>query len=183
MPGRASAKRYAQAIFDLAIEHDRLDEFGADLRTLVEALRGEEFRTFLHHAKVPLGSKTKAITEALPGVDPIVRNLLALMVSRGLSDQLSEVESGYRRLLGERRGREHVEVQSAVQLEDSEKGKISQFIKDLMNKEVVLDSKVDPNILGGLIIRVGDKLLDGSTRSKLQELGKRLRQTDAIIEV
>ena len=183
MPGRTSAKRYAQAIFDLAIEHDRLDQFGTDLQTLVGALENEEFRTFVQHAKVPLGVKTRAITEALPGIDPMVRNLLALMVSRGLSDQLSEVESGYRRLLDEHSGREHVEVQSAVQLEDSEKGRISQFIKDLINREVVLDSKVDPNILGGLIIRVGDKLLDGSTRSRLRELGKRLQQTDAIIGV
>ena len=176
MAKRASAKRYAQATFDIALQRGQLDQWASDLGLVVEALHNAEFSAFLEHAKVPLAQKVQTIGEAFQGVDPMVLNLLSLLVSRGLAELVPEVEEGYRELLDQHKGREKVDVSSAVPLEDSEREQIIQFLTRLINKEVVLDSQVDPSILGGLVIKVGDRLIDGSTRTRLEGLGKQLQR-------
>ena len=181
MPRRASAKRYAQAVFDLALQRDQLDRMAEDLRNMNQALQNQDLRNFLEHAKIPFPRKVRVVGEALQEVDPLVRNLLSLLVSRGLVSLSQDVEKGYQQLLDEYRGREQVDVLSAVPLEEPQRDRIAQFLTGLMNKEVVLESQVDPTILGGLVIRVRHKLIDGSTRTRLEELGKRLqRNTDGI---
>ncbi len=174
MPHRPSALRYAQAVFHIAQERDQLDTWAGDLSQMSQALQNEEFSAFLEHAKVPLDSKVRAIAEILPSTDPLVQNFLSLLVSRGLAELAPQVEREYQRLLDELRGREHVEVYSAVPLVAQEEERVASFLKELVQKEVVLDTQLDPSILGGLVFRVGDKLLDGSTRTRLQELRKRL---------
>ena len=178
MPTRASAKRYAQAVFGLASESGQLEQWTDHLRIMAEALENEELRTFFEHAKVPLSRKVDTIGRILPEPTPIARNLLSLLVSRGLVQLLPEVEKAFQQLLNELRGREEVEVTSAVPLQDQEKERIVGFLTSLTGKDVLLDSRVDPSILGGLVMRVGDRLIDGSTRSKLEALGKEL-QTNA----
>ena len=163
----------------MALQHGQLEQWSEDLHLINEALQNEEFRAFLEHAKVPLPRKTQAIGEAFQGVDPLMQNLLSLLVSRGLVELVPEVEREYQYFLNEYRGREEVEVYSAVPLEDPERERIAQFLTGLINKEVVLDSLVDPSILGGLVIKVGDRLIDGSTRTRLEELGKRLQRDSA----
>ena len=176
MPNTTSAKRYAQAVFDLAQERGVLDEWANGLAALSEALANQDLYGFLEHAKVTMPQKVRTIEEALPDVDPLLRNLLSVLVARGLTELIPKVEKGYRRLLDAHMGREQVEVSSAVPLEDSEQKNISEFISGLIRKEVVMATHVDPSILGGLVIRVGDRLIDGSTRTRLAELGKRLQR-------
>ena len=179
MARRGSAKRYAQALFDIGLERGQLDAWADELHSIREALQAQELRAFLEHAKVPLSRKVRIIEEALSQTDPLLRNLLSLLVSRGLVDLMGEIETGYGRLSDQHKGREHVEVYSVVPLEDTERERISKFLTDLIEKEVLLDSRVDPSILGGLVIRVGDKLIDGSTRTRLVELGKQLQRDGA----
>ena len=176
MPRRASAKRYAQALFDIGSQRDRVEQWVDHLDVAVQALENGELQAFLENAKIPLPRKVQAIEEILPGVEPPIRNLLSLLVSRGLVDMLPNVEKEYLHLVHEMKGREQVEVRSAVPLEDGQKDSINRFLTALINKEVVLESRVDPSILGGLVIRIGDRLIDGSTRTRLDELGKRLQR-------
>ena len=176
MPSSASAKRYAQAIFDLAVENDKVDEWAGDLAAISEAVREDDLRTFLQHAKVGLANKLQALDQAFSSADPMVRNLVSLLVSRGLTDQVGQVEEWYTRLLNQRRGREDVEVWSAVDLEDSERDRVKGFLEQLLKKEVDLHTQVDPEILGGLVIRVGDKLIDGSARTRLDRMGRQLQR-------
>ena len=162
MPRRASAKRYAHAAFELAEQRDLLDSWAADLRSVNEVLREEQLRVFMEHAKVPLARKVQAIKEAFQETDPMIQNLLCLLVSRGLVDLVQEVEEWYQHLLNQHRGREEVEVVSAVDLDDSERERIAHFLTGMLSKEVVLHVRVDPAILGGLVIKVGDRLIDGA---------------------
>ena len=174
MAHRSSARRYAQAVFHIAQERDQLDIWARDLGLMSQALQNEEFRAFLEHAKVSLETKIRAISEVFRGTDSLVQEFLSLLVSKGLAELAPEVEREYQKLLDGLQGREHVEVYSAVPLVAQEKERVASFLKDLVQKEVVLDTQLDPSILGGLVFRVGDKLLDGSTRTRLQEFRKRL---------
>ena len=173
MANRLSGQRYAQAIFELAEEHEQLEQWDQDLRLAADVLGDEEFALFLKHAEVPVERKTSAIEDVLSEVHPLVRNLVSLLVNRGGVDAMRDVQEGYSHLLDERLGRQRVEVTTAVPLEDSELERITNFVAQLVGREVVLSTQVDDSILGGLIIQIGDRLLDGSTSSALE----RMRQT------
>ena len=179
MPRKVSAKRYAQAAFELALEQDKLEHWEAGLNRIGEALEVNELRAFLGNAKIPLAVKVQTIQAALGYIDPLMLNLLNLLVSRGISDLLPDVLTAYRHLLDQHRGREQVDLYSAVPLEDNERQQIATFVEGFIHKEVVLESMVDPSILAGLVIRVGDKLIDGSARTRLQLLSRDLK-TGAI---
>ena len=177
---RGRAKRYAQAIFEMAMAQGpanvegSLDAWAGELSTMAEVIENQEFRTFLQHAKIPLERKVRAIREVLPEISPLARNLLSLMVSRGIVENLPRVQGEYLRLVDQHRGLERVKVYSAVLLEEQEKERISRFAQEMTGREVVLETEVVPSILGGLVIRIGDKLLDGSARSKLESLRQEL---------
>lgn len=181
MAKRVSGKRYAEAIFELGVEQDLLDQWAGELSFIDQVLRDDEFRAFLKHAEVPLEQKIRAIDTVFPEVNPLVRNIIALLVTRGLVNLVHDIRVGYGRLLDEYRGRQQVEVTSAVPLEDPERERISRFVSDLIQKQVVVTTQVDESILGGVIIQIGDKLLDGSTRTRLEELRQQLRSDTAVV--
>ena len=176
MPGRrVSGKRYAQALFELAVERDQVDQWADDLSFVDQSLQNAELRLFLEHADVPAAEKIKAIDAGLPGVDPLVRNLVALLVTRGQVRLAHDVQAAYRNLLDEHRGRQPVEVTSAVPLDPREVERIGHFVVDLIHKQPVISTVVDESILGGVIIQIGDQLLDGSTRARLEGLRSKIR--------
>lgn len=176
MPGRAlpSPKRYAQAIFQLAREQDRLDGWLADLEAALEALGDPQFAALLDSPGVRLQDKLQAVDAVLPGLPPLARNLLALMAQRRAVSLLPRVMWEYRRLVDIRRGIQRAEVTSAIPLADADQQRIAQRLSQLLGGEVVVQARVDPSLLGGLVIKVGDRVLDGSTRNRLGELRKAL---------
>lgn len=173
MANRLSGQRYAQAIFELAEQHEQLEPWDQELRLAADVLGDEEFGLFLRHAEVPLERKISAIDEVLSEAHPMVRNLVALLVSRGGVDAMRDVQEAYTQLLDEHLGRQRVEVTAAVELEPAELDRITDLVGRMVGKEVVVTASVDESILGGLIIQIGDQLLDGSASSALE----RLRQT------
>ena len=182
MPRRGSARRYAEALFQLAMDQDTLDAAAQQLGQANELLQDHDLRAFLQHAKIPLQRKVETVRQLLAEAGLLVQNTLCLLVSRGLVDLTGEVEEEYRQLLNQHRSREEVEVRSAVPLEDAERERVARFVSALIDKEVVLEARVDPSILGGLVITIGDRLIDGSTRTRLTELGKQLqRNTSAAV--
>ena len=170
MPSRVSGKRYAQAIFELAREHNQLDEWAVDLQLVDQALQDPEFRTFLTHADVPAEQKIRAVNAVLRDVNPLVRNLVDVLVVKGLTSIAAELQAAYTDLLDGHHGRQRVEVTSAVPLADSELDRVTRFISELTRREVVVTTQVDESIMGGIVIQIGDQLLDGSTRSRLESL-------------
>ena len=174
MPRKPSAKRYALALYQLAQEMGQVDRWQADLQTIDEALQEREFIVFLQMPKVNLSQKIDVIREVLPALDPLVYNLLALLVSRGMADTLTHVREEYGKLLDNTYGRERAYVVSAVPLEAVHQQRLTKFLSELIDKEIELTATVDPNIIAGFVARVGDRLIDGSTRTKLQDLKKSL---------
>jgi F-type H+-transporting ATPase subunit delta len=183
MPKRVSGKRYAQALFGLGVQHNQLGQWAEELRFADRVLQDEEFLAFLQHAEIPLERKISAVDTVLHDVNDMIKNLIYLLITRGAVDLIHEVQIGYNQMLDEHRGRQQVEVTSAVPLEDQELERITLFAANLVQKEVAVSTHVDEAILGGVIIQIGDQLLDGSTRSRLEELRKQIRSDVAISSV
>ena len=174
MPGKASGKRYGQAIFELAQEQGETGQWGQDLALVAEAFEDVDFNALLKHAGVSAEDKRSAVETVLGGVNPMVRNMVNLLVARGLAGAISEACAEYAELLDRQEGRQRVEVTTAVPLEPPEIERITGFISGLIGREVVVTARVDEEVLGGLVIQIGDRLLDGSARARLDGLRERL---------
>ena len=174
MAQKLSGKRYAQAIFDLALEKDQVEKWGDDLAVVAEVFEDADFAALLKHADMSSVDKLAATASVLAGVDPLVRNLVDLLVSKNSVDSIAGVYSRYTELLDRHLGRQRVEITTAVALESAETDRITSFVSGLIRSEVVLTTKVDESIIGGLVIQIGDRLLDGSTKARLDGLRSRM---------
>ena len=178
MPQRVSGKRYAQAIFELALENSQVDQWAEDLALVAEVFQDPDFNALMKHADVPAPEKLRATEAVLAGVSPLIRNMVDLLVSKGMVDAIPAAHAGYTELLDQHLGRQRVDVTTAVQLDAAEVERINRFVAELVRGDVVVTTNVDESILGGVVIRIGDRLLDGSTQARLNSLRERLH-TDA----
>ena len=175
MAKQVSGDRYARALFELASEKGTVDDWLVQLGLAVQVLNDDEFRALLNHAEVSLLRKREAVEAVLAEVDPMVQNLISLLVARGSVGVVGDVYDNYTRLVDIAKGRQRVELTSAVELEDNQIDKIKVFVEGLVKKEVVIHTSVDESILGGIVIQIGDQLLDGSTKTQLEGLRKQVR--------
>ncbi|MCH2526472.1 MAG: ATP synthase F1 subunit delta [SAR202 cluster bacterium] len=175
MAKQVSGDRYARALFELASEKGTVDDWLVQLDLAVQVLNDDEFRALLNHAEVSLLRKREAVEAVLAEVDPMVQNLISLLVARGSVGVVGDVYDNYTRLVDIAKGRQRVELTSAVELEDNQIDKIKVFVEGLVKKEVVIHTSVDESILGGIVIQIGDQLLDGSTKTQLEGLRKQVR--------
>ena len=174
MPGKVSGKRYGQAIFELALEQGETAPWGQDVALVAEAFEDTDFNALLKHAGVSAEDKRSAVETVLGGVNSMVRNMVNLLVARGLVGAIPDACREYTELLDRQQGRQRVEVTTAVPLEPAEIERITDFVAELIGREVVVTPHVDESILGGLVIQIGDRLLDGSARARLNGLRERL---------
>jgi F-type H+-transporting ATPase subunit delta len=175
MPKAASARRYAQAVFQIGLEHDNLEQWYDDLATMAAALDDGELAAFLNAPQVTVDRKVEVISEALgDSVSPLAANLLALLASRGIASILPDLVESYQALLDDHRGIERAEVVSPVPLDDEQRRRVSDLLVGMVGKQVRLNSRVEPSILGGFVARVGDRVIDGSARTRLNQMRRRL---------
>lgn len=171
MPRGASARRFAQAVFQIALENDDLDRWLDDLSLLASALENEEFAQFLDAPQIPLERKLAIINESLNGsVNPLALNLISLLASRNLAYLVPDIVEQYQGFLDAQRGIQRGEVISAIPLDDEQKKELTEMLQRMVGKEVRLTTRVEPSILGGVIARVGDHVIDGSTKSRLRAM-------------
>ncbi len=174
MAKRSYARRYAQAVFEIALESKKLDRWQSDLE-VVAGLGGDaEVVALLQSSRLNFDDKAKILAEGLHEIDPLALNLVYLLMTRGRVGIISDIAEEYQHLVDSYRGVEHASVTTVVPLSDEEKLRLKERLSALVGKEVVLDSEVDLDIIGGVVIRVGGKLVDGSTRSQLLALKREL---------
>lgn len=174
MAKKAYARRYAQAVFELALEEKELERWQSDLQMVVKALEDATFLAALESPKLKLDDKTRLLSARLGDINPLVLNLVRLLITRLGISMIGDIADEYQRLLDSYHGIEPAEVITAVPLDDKDIQKLTENLSALVGKKVVLKPEVDPDIIGGIIARVGGKLLDGSTRSKLAALKREL---------
>lgn len=170
----ASARRHAQAVFQIALEKKALERWKSDLKILAQVMLEPGFYALMENPALHFSEKAKILKQKLADVSPEALNLAFLLVDKGRLRMLPEILKEFDRMIDVHYSIEKVEVVTALPLTDAEKESIRTGMETLLNKKVVLNSNVQADIVGGLIIRIGDSIIDGSVITKLKTLRKEL---------
>jgi F-type H+-transporting ATPase subunit delta len=169
-----SGKRYAQAAFKLALEKGEMDSWQASLRKIAEMNTDEKLVALLENPKLPFEAKKALLEEQLGKVNHLALNLAYLLVHKRRLSIAGDISLQYDRLLDTHYGVEHVEVITALPLSDEDRERISSQFREITGHKVAIDARVDPSIVGGIKAKIGDTLIDGSIRNRLEALRKSL---------
>jgi F-type H+-transporting ATPase subunit delta len=173
------ARVYAEALLSAAEDAGQVDAIGAELEALVrDVLQADPgVEAFLASPAVGRRAKTEALGKAFAGrTSPLVRNLLGVLNHNGRLGLVRAVALVYRDLLDQRAGRVRVKVASAVPLTEEQQKRLTATLSARLKKTPVLSVAVDPDLLGGLVVRVGDQVFDTSVRTRLDTLRSHLME-------
>lgn len=173
------ARRYAQAAFQIARERGQIEDWLKHLQEANERLQDSALAGYLALPKVPLEQKLEMLANAVPDVNPLVRNLLALLIARYSLEMLPAILKEYQRLLDVYQGKERGMIITAVPVEEEQIQRLAKLLAEIAGMEVVLTRRVEPEIVGGVVARIGDRVIDGSTRARLEGLKSKLMQEAA----
>jgi F-type H+-transporting ATPase subunit delta len=176
MAGRdTAARRYAEAAFEVAMRDGTVDAWRTELDSAATVAEDPDVSRGLANPAVPLHERQATATATFARlVSPGVQNLIGLMLKRGRIEQLPRVAAEFRRLDNARQGITIATATSAAPLGRDEVQALQQRLETMTGGPVELAVQVDPSLLGGLVVRVGDRLIDGSVRGRLERLRNRL---------
>jgi F-type H+-transporting ATPase subunit delta len=164
------AKRYSQAIFEIAKEHNTFDKWQENLQKIVLLAQNPEFVSVMENPKFSTEEKVKLLDVQLKNTDPLALNLAYLLTGKGVFGLITDIYADYQKILDNYRGIDQAEVTTAVPLNETEKQQMAERLSQITGRKIIMTMHVDPNIIGGVIAKVGEKLIDGSTRSQLAAL-------------
>jgi F-type H+-transporting ATPase subunit delta len=174
------ARNYAETLFELAERHQATEEYGAAVDMVAELLdQDPRFRLFLETPRIDDADKKRVVRDAFGGRLPKnVVNFVLVTIDKRRQRLLREIALQYNVLLDAHMGREHVEVTVARSLDDDTKKMIAERLSRVLGKEVIPHVRVKPEVLGGLIVRTGDTIYDGSVRRRLEGMRRRLLEAE-----
>lgn len=167
------AERYAAALYELADESRVLDDVAADLTSLREMIReSDDLQTVLRSPLIDRDAKTAAISAILEsaGSSDLTRRFIGVVARNSRLYVLPGMIEGFLAELSRRRGEMTAEVTSAQPLKDNQLESITATLRNALGGKVAVDAKVDPSLIGGLVVRVGSRMIDASLKTKLQRL-------------
>ena len=168
---RSTARRYAEAAFEIAERDDSMEAWQAAMVIASERLAGGEVSRLLSNPAIPPAARVQALERIVADeVSGPQLNLLALMVRRGRFELLPGVIREFTRLYQLREGIVEATVTSAAALEADEVAALQERLVAITGKRVELSQAVDPELLGGIVVRFGDQLIDGSARGRLERM-------------
>ncbi len=171
---RASlAGRYASALFDLARDERQIDSVSKSLDTVKAALaESADFRAITTSPLINREEASKAIaaTAGSLGLDPLTRRFMGVLARNGRLSQLDSVIRTFARLAAAHRGETTAEVTSAFPLNDDQLAALKSRLQANAGTDVAIDARVDPSILGGIVVRLGSRMIDASIKTKLNNL-------------
>lgn len=175
MAKRDSApRRYADAAFEIAERDGSLEAWRRDLDLAAAELEGSELMSVLANPALPLEQRQTVVKGVFAGLDKPVQNLILLLVRRRRIEQLPRIAAEFRRLDDLRQGITNATATSAVPLSATETRALTARLEQMTGGRIALHTDVDESLLGGLIVRVGDRLIDGSVRGRLERLRTKL---------
>ncbi len=169
-----AAKRYAEAAHLIARENGTEEAWSDGLRAMSALYSDPEAAAFLLNSRVPPKEKQALVQKALEGVQKEVLSLALILLRRGRTSLGPGIAEAYQELLDEARGVSHATVTTAVPLTDEALEVVKKKLAEIAGGEVVVKTEVAEEILGGVIVRIGDRLIDGSTKNRLLALKQKL---------
>lgn len=172
---RNVGKRYARALFELAVERGQEDAISEELRAAAAAMSEPEAADFFRHPSIGVEQKLGVLDQALAGrVSEPVLHTLHLLIRRGRMAALDVLVSHFESLSDERAGRVTAVVTTPLPLTDQQAADIAAHYAELTGKQVRVHNEIDKALLGGMQVRIGDRLYDASLSTKLARLKKQL---------
>ncbi len=178
----SAVSTYAEALFEAAREREELEGVLEDLEEFAGVLdESEELRLFFYGGQIPEREKRRAIDALTQNMTLSTRNFLKVLSDKGREEILDEVLLRYEELVKEHLGRVEVEVTTAVELSEEEVSRIKERLGRLLEgREVILNTNVDPDILGGAVFRIGGRMVDGSIRGQLLSLREEMLERSVV---
>ncbi|WP_242096755.1 MULTISPECIES: F0F1 ATP synthase subunit delta [unclassified Sphingomonas] len=170
--------RYALALFELARDANAIDRVEASLATVRDALSAsDDFRTLTTSPLVSRANAAKAVSQTADqlGLDPTTRSFLGVLAENRRLDQLPKIMRAFRTLAATHRGEVAAEVTSAHPLDEGQVDALKQQLRTRVGREVSVDLSVDPDLLGGLVVRIGSQMIDSSIRTRLNALAHAMK--------
>ena len=166
---------YARALFDAALDADKLEPVRAEVAELAQAVEEvPELRELLRNPQLDPRAKAAVLEDVLSGGEPLVRNFVLLLADRGRAGIFDDIAREFERLIAEHEGIVHAELTTAVELSDNEaKGLLTQ-IEQASGRKVEATRTVDPGLIGGIVLQIGSHRLDASVRGRLERLKREL---------
>jgi len=166
---------YARSLFEVAKEQDKLDSVREQLGEFADALEEtRELQVFFFSPYFSTTEKQDGLDRAVSGADEVIVNFLKLLIENHRMPVIFRVRRGYEELWEEENKLLPVRVTSAVELDKSTVSQIGDKIAEQTGRKVELSSEVDPDILGGIVVRVGNSILDASIRNRLEQLRRQV---------
>jgi len=174
----AVAGRYAEALYDIALENKLVDQLEEELQAVVRVLdETVQMKKILFHPRITAAQKKEVLAGLFAGrISGVALNFLNMLVDRQREIYLADITGYFTGLANKGRNISDVKVTSAVELTDGEKKNLAAAMAKCTGKQVRLSYDVDPKLLGGVVVRFGDKVIDGSVIARLNTLREHLRQ-------
>ncbi|CAN5607207.1 F0F1 ATP synthase subunit delta [soil metagenome] len=171
----SGARRYAEAAFEFGLRDGTVERWRTELESAASVVGDERALSALANPSIPFEQRSVAVAALLKGIaSDQAQNLVLLLLRRGRIEELSRVAAEFRRLDDRRQGIIHATATSASELTPDEVRALTQRLEQSTGGRIALDVQVDPSLLGGLVVRVGDRLIDGSVRGRLERLRNQL---------
>ena len=172
------SKTYGDALFAVALEENRMDEFFEAVKVVSDILRtNEDFGKLMNHPKIMKEDKVKIVEETFEGQIPKeIVGIMTLLVTKGRAAEMISVFDYFINLVKEEKKIGKADVTTAVSLSDAQRKKVEQKLLDTTEYETFeMNYSVDESLIGGMVIRIGDRVVDSSIKTKLYELTRELR--------
>ena len=171
------AQVYGRSLFQVALEQGKLDELREQIGQFADALdQNRELAVFFFSPYFSTAEKQDALGRLLEGADEILLNFLALLIENHRMPVIFRIRQQYERLWEEENRLLPVEITSAIELDQATTESLGRTIGERAGRKVTLAARVDPDILGGIVVRVGNSILDASIRNRLEQLRRHVAQ-------
>lgn len=176
---RVVAKRYAEALFELARERGQLDRVVEEIELVSQSVQEHDaLAAFLRHPRITADEKQQVVSNIFgTQLSDISRNFISLLIERGRQALLPFVSEELTELANESRGVSVGEAVTAIKLSEADLNRLESRFSALVGKKVKLRNKVEPGIQGGVLVRIADRVYDGSVAGKLARFQRRLQET------
>jgi len=175
----AVGSRYAEALFAIAQEQGKIDQLEEELQGINQVIAGSrELQKVLYHPQITPEEKKEIVKNIFAGrVSPVATNFLYLLVDHKREMFLKDIVAYFTEMANRARNLAQVQVTSAGELNAGQKKQLNEMLEKITCKKVRAEYAVDPSLIGGVVVRIGDRVLDGSVKTRLATMREHLRQT------